>query len=161
MYNKVAYLRGAFTTLDNAKALLDTAVETENSTENTVTELTAERDEDVRELTAVEHERTAYGNRVQQVNQALYTARQAAPQADTRRIRAKAATQTARQELEQAREELETETTRRDALEEAFVQLARERDASVVEILGILVIRERVEEENEDVERLTTKMDEL
>lgn len=123
--------------------------------------LTAERDEDVRARTAIERKQTAYGNRVPQVNQALVTARQAATQADARRIRTETSTQTVRQELVQARTERDTATTRHDALEDADTQLTRERDAVVVESAGVQVVRECLQEANEYVERLTTSVNEL
>lgn len=159
--NTVAYLRGAVTTFDAAEKFLDTAVERTNTTEATVAELAAEHDKAMWGRTMAELERTTHGNRAQQANLAIVTARYTATLSDTRRIGADTATQTVRQNLAQARAERETAMTRRDELEEEVAELTRERDMAVEESAGVQAIRDCLEEAHEDVERLTTNVNEL
>lgn len=91
LMNTVAYIRGTFTKLDSAEALLDTAIERTGKTGTTIAQLNEDRDAAVRACTAAECERTSYRNCVHGTNQDLVTACQAATQADSRPIQARTA----------------------------------------------------------------------
>lgn len=115
----------------------------------------------MQELARVENELRIYRNRAQHVNQPLVTAFQDVNQADSRRVRAETAAETARRELIRARAERDAAAARRDALEEVVARLTRERDSAVAASEEVRDICARLEEANLDVNRLTTNVNEL
>lgn len=119
----VGFLRGAVTTLNNAEAPLETAVERINETKKTAAQLREIREQAVAERAEAERQREASAYCVHNVNKTLVATRQAATIADSRRIIVETASSNARQELEDSQTERNEETVRRDALEEVVAQL--------------------------------------